>query len=123
MWQEFKAQPILGYGFAKELTFLSQDPRSKNLDNPTGQRTTFSFEWGWLDFMLKGGLLLPLFFVYSLFYIIRATYAIIKIKPQLGAYVGFFMALALVHFFTPYLNHPLGLGVLAWALINSENHV
>lgn len=123
MWQEFKAQPILGHGFAKELTFLSQDPRSKNLDNPTGQRTTFSFEWGWLDFMLKGGLLLPLFFVYSLFYIIRATYAIIKIKPQLGAYVGFFMALALVHFFTPYLNHPLGLGVLAWALINSENHV
>jgi hypothetical protein len=123
MWQEFKGQPLLGYGFGKELTFFSQDPRSKNVENPTGQRTTFSFEWGWLDFMLKGGLLLPLFFVYSLFYIIRGTYAIIKIEPQFTAYVAFFVALGLIHVFTPYLNHPLGLGLLAWALINSENYV
>ncbi len=123
MLDAIQGQPLLGYGFGQELTFFSQDPRSKNEFNPTGQRTTFSFEWGWLDFMLKGGLLLPLFFVYSLFYIIRGTYAIIKTKPQFTAYIAIFLALALIHIFTPYLNHPLGLGLLALGLINTKYYV
>lgn len=119
IWQ----QPILGYGFGKELSFFSQDPRSKNALNPTGQRTSFSFEWGWLDFMLKGGLLLTLFFVYSLFYIIRGTYAIIKAMPHFTAYIAIFSALALIHVFTPYLNHPLGLALLVLGLINTKYYV
>lgn len=123
MLDSIKHQPILGYGFGQELTFLSQDPRSKNELNPTGQRTTFSFEWGWLDFMLKGGLLLALFFVYSLFYIIRGTYAIIKLEPKFTAYLAIFLALPLIHVFTPYLNHPLGLGLLVLGLINTKYNV
>lgn len=123
MLSAIKERPLFGYGFGKELTFFSQDPRSKNDQNPSGQRTTFSFEWGWLDFLLKGGLLLALFFVYSLFYIIRCTYAIIKTKPQFMAYLAIFLALPLIHFFTPYLNHPLGLGLLLLGLINSKYYV
>ncbi|MFA6252674.1 MAG: O-antigen ligase family protein [Patescibacteria group bacterium] len=115
--------PIIGHGFGQELTFLSNDPRSKNAQNPNGQRTTFSFEWGWLDFMLKGGLLLPLFFVYSLVYIIRALYVIIRSKPEFIAWLAMFLALPLIHVFTPYLNHPLGLGLLILGLINTKNYV
>ena len=122
MWDSIKDAPLIGHGFGQELTFLSQDPRSKNAQNPNGQRTTFSFEWGWLDFMLKGGLLLPLFFVYSLVYIIRALYVIIRSKPEFIAWLAIFLALPLIHVFTPYLNHPLGLGLLILGLINTKNY-
>jgi hypothetical protein len=122
MWSSIQESPLIGHGFGQELTFLSQDPRSKNAQNPNGQRTTFSFEWGWLDFMLKGGLLLPLFFVYSLVYIIRALYVIIRSKPEFMAWLAIFLALPLIHVFTPYLNHPLGLGLLILGLISTKNY-
>jgi hypothetical protein len=117
-----KNSPIIGHGFGQELTFLSNDPRSKNVANPSGQRTSFSFEWGWLDFMLKGGLLLALFFVYSLFYIIRGTYAIMKTQPEFSPFLLCILALPFIHIFTPYLNHPLGLGLLILGIINLRNH-
>ncbi len=123
MLDSISREPVIGYGFGKELTFFSQDPRSKNASNPTGERTTFSFEWGWLDFMLKGGLLLAIFFVYSLFYIIKGTYAIIKLEPVFTPYLAIFSSLALIHVFTPYLNHPLGLGLLVLGIINIQSHV
>jgi hypothetical protein len=122
MLESIKYSPIIGHGFGQELAFLSNDPRSKNVANPSGQRTSFSFEWGWLDFMLKGGLLLALFFVYSLFYIIRGTYAIMKIQPEFSPFLPFFLALPIIHIFTPYLNHPLGLGLLMLGIINLRNH-
>lgn len=104
--------PIIGHGFGQELSFYSNDPRSKNAQNPQGERTTFSFEWGWLDFMVKAGLLLPLFFVYWLFYLFLGTYGIIRSKPQFWPYLAFLVALPIIHIFSPYLNHPLGLGWL-----------
>ncbi|MFA6411034.1 MAG: O-antigen ligase family protein, partial [Candidatus Buchananbacteria bacterium] len=45
---------VLGYGFGKQLTYISQDPRIVK-NHPGGVYTTYAFEWGYLDIALKLG--------------------------------------------------------------------
>ncbi|MDO8571227.1 MAG: glycosyltransferase, partial [bacterium] len=48
------AHPFLGYGFGKTLTYTSFDPRVRELEK-TGTFTTYAFEWGYLDVVIKIG--------------------------------------------------------------------
>jgi len=102
-------EPFFGQGFGATLTYFSQDPRVLE-KGPTGRYTTFAFEWGYLDIALKIGLVGLLAYLLLIFKLVRAAWS----KPDylslgLGAAIFF---LAVVNFFTPYLNHPLGLGFL-----------
>ncbi len=95
--------PILGHGFGATVTYQSADPRIVQATG--GQYTTYAFEWGWMDFWIKFGILGP-------FVVLWLLGSIIKKRPELAPII---ITLAIVHFFTPYLNHPLGLLVLILA--------
>ncbi|MBI4133365.1 O-antigen ligase family protein [Candidatus Uhrbacteria bacterium] len=126
MWQEIKAAPLLGHGFGKTITYKTDDPRYL-AEDPTGMRTTFAFEWGYLDLWLKLGLPGALVYGWLIVLILRQGWRRIKQFPQAteyGLWLGV-IALLAAHFFTPYLNHPLGIGllILAAAWFDSHEHV
>jgi len=116
MWEEVKVAPLLGSGFGEEVTFKTDDPRARSI-SPDGTWTTYSFEWGWLDLWLKMGLLGPLAFLW-LFYGLLKGLLKDKSRPiwlTIGLVSGLVMLYA-THVFSPYLNHPIGLGFLLFVL-------
>ena len=120
LWGEIKKAPIAGKGFGAEVTYKSSDPRVLE-KNPDGLYTTYAFEWGWLDIWLKIGLFGLLIYAALIFLIIyKIIWPIIKYgKFNLNFKNGFKLsltiglaAIAIINFFSPYLNHPLGIGYL-----------
>lgn len=109
---------IFGHGFGKELTYISTDPRIVQ-QYPGGVYTTYAFEWGYLDIWLKLGLFgLGAYFLLLLFIV---TGAIKNPKPvQLGMLVGL-IALLATNIFSPYLNHPLGIGYILLIAASIKN--
>lgn len=97
-------QNPLGYGFGQTLTYKTTDPRALALF-PSGWFTTYSFELGWLDFWLKIGVFGVAAYLWFLWAIIR------QIWPKIE-WLAPILALVAIHLFTPYLNHPLGIGLL-----------
>lgn len=105
--------PISGQGFGAMISYRSQDPRVLE-NNPDGIYTTYAFEWGYLDIWLKVGLIGLLAYLYLLWSLIKKTYQR-AIASNDYLYYGLLSAilfLAITHFFTPYLNHPLGIGFI-----------
>ena len=120
LWKGILKHPIIGSGFGATITYNSKDPRILQ-NNPSGEYTTFSFEWGYLDLWYKMGILGPLAYLGLIGSVLLALWRVIKEKSEmvlvginvqaisLGVFAAL-IALAAVHFFTPYLNHPLGIG-------------
>jgi O-antigen ligase len=122
--------PIFGSGYGTTVTYLTHDPRLL-ASNETGSYTTYAFEWGYLDLWLKMGafgiaiygwfvvmLLAPLV---RLMRASRAQYRTADLgsgdQKKLTALIaaGLFIgviALLATNVFSPYLNHPLGIGIL-----------
>lgn len=122
MKEAIQNSPWVGYGFGKELTYRSSDPRVKNINNPEGWKTTYAFEWGWLDQWLKGGLLFVTCLLAWIFLIWQRAYQHIKTQNlQSLALISISGALVSIHIFSPYLNHPLGLGALMLVTIISTH--
>ena len=118
--KQITRHPIIGSGFGTTVTYQSNDPRIKNELNPKGWYTTYAFEWGYLDILLKlglVGLIAYLWFIISIIHlswksIINYQLSIIKDKAlALGLTIGL-IALLTTNIFSPYLNHPLGIGYL-----------
>lgn len=106
-----KASPLTGYGFGKTLTFKSFDPRvTYVLKN--GEYTTYAFEWGYLDMILKFGIIGLLALFYLLWTIIYLLLKKVKKEPLALWSLSSLITLLAVHIFTPYLNHPIGIGLL-----------
>jgi len=111
-------RPVLGSGFGTEVTYVTDDPRIRDLI-PDGILTTYRFEWGYQDIWLKMGILglaAFAFYVVSLFWGIRYTakqhgHAWIVVGLGLGV-----MALYITHIFSPYLNHPIGLAYMLFII-------
>lgn len=108
---KIKEAPILGSGFGASITYASKDPRVLK-DHPDGMYTTYAFEWGWFEHWIKFGLFGFLFMIFFVFRIgLRAWKS--GAEPWLRcAMVATLVGLSVVHVFTPYLNHPLGFGIL-----------
>jgi len=124
LWSQIKANPILGQGFGAPVTYKSQDPRVIKI-SPDGNYTTSAFEWGWLDIWLKLGIFGLLFYLFILYKISREDWQNHNTAKTLlprGSLAICTIILLSVHIFTPYLNHPLGIGFLliAAALLDSE---
>lgn len=126
MQEAIKENPIIGHGFGKQLTYITQDPRIR-AENPSGEYTTHAFEWGYLELWIKLGglgLLAYAWFVFILFFSsIKHLYQKKKhlLTQQdhwiLAAFLGGVLLLS-THMFSPYLNHPLGIGyLLLWGLL------
>ena len=116
--------PILGSGLGATITYQSSDPRVL-ANSPSGEYTTYAFEWGWLDLWLKFGILGP---IVMLLLFLRLGIRIFQAESAPWIRYGLLaslIGLAATHFFTPYLNHPLGLGYLmmleGWATINKQS--
>ena len=119
LWKEVKENSILGAGFGKTVTYKTEDPRALE-NNPNGLYTTYAFEWGYLDIWLKLGLFGLLAYLLLLFQIIKQGHQKQQNKIILGSILGV-IALTAIHFFTPYLNHPLGIGyLLLWSAVYGE---
>lgn len=113
MIDEVKARPILGSGFGETVTFTTDDPRARAI-NPDGTWTTFSLEWGWLELWIKMGILGPIAFLWLFVVSVLGLMPYLKTdRAWLG--IGLLSALVMLyvtHVFSPYLNHPIGLGFL-----------
>ncbi|MBU0731893.1 O-antigen ligase family protein [Patescibacteria group bacterium] len=115
MTRKFIENPIIGSGFGTSVKYESADPRAVAASED-GLFETFSFEWGWLDFLLKIGILGTFVYLLLLFMIFKLGLKIYNTSRDpliLGSLFALF-AVALIHALTPYLNHPLGIG---WILI------
>lgn len=102
---EIAKNPILGSGFGETVTYKSADPRVI----ATGKEyTTYAFEWGWHDLWLKLGAGVLVVLAWLLFVASEIRKA--KIEPDLKrGLIAAILALIVIHAFTPYVNHPLGI--------------
>jgi O-antigen ligase len=110
--QEIIKHPIIGSGFGTTVTYKSSDPRAIQFSQG-GLFTTYAFEWGYLDIILKIGL--AGLIVYLL--LIAKIWRFGWILGRSGEFIpfGFLLGLASLlatNFFSPYLNHPLGIGYI-----------
>lgn len=106
--EQIKEAPILGKGFGATVTYKTGDPRTL-ASSADGLCTTYAFEWGWLDTWLKLGFLGAIFYLFLM--------SMITIQGFKSSSLAFSLSLGLillgvVNFFTPYTNHPLGIGFL-----------
>ncbi|MFH1583392.1 MAG: O-antigen ligase family protein [Candidatus Falkowbacteria bacterium] len=109
LWQKIKLGPILGQGFGATVTYKSNDPRVLAI-NSGGEYTTYAFEWGWLDVWLKLG-------IWGLSAYLVLFIKIISGGFKIGSYYSLSLAAGLivilaVNIFSPYANHPLGIGYI-----------
>jgi O-antigen ligase len=116
LFAKIESGPVLGKGYGTTVTYQSKDPRILAA-NPTGEYTTYAFEWGWLDIWLKLGILGLLSYFLLLYIIIfkniRKNTNLDDDKQiiNFSLLLGLFIIIA-VSFFSPYMNHPLGIGYL-----------
>ncbi len=114
LWSGIQNHLFFGSGFGTTVTFKTQDPRILKT-SPTGDYTTYAFEWGWLDVWLKIGLFGLVAYFNLLYQVVKMGVANFQFPisnfQTYGLLFSLF-ALIIVHTFTPYLNHPLGLGWL-----------
>ncbi len=122
--------PLLGSGLGTTVTYTTSDPRLLST-NPTGEYTTFAFEWGYHDLWLKFGLIGLAIYLWFLWSIAAPLLAAVRgcrkcfrgpsadaaMPPEqsnsvlaLGLLAGL-IALLATNVFSPYLNHPLGIGL------------
>ncbi len=128
LWRKALENPIIGKGFGATVTYASVDPRIlATTAGASGEYTTYAFEWAYLDMWLKFGLIGLFVYVGLLFELLRNAWMRSKERDsESGIYFGFLMAiisLLAVNVFTPYLNHPLGIGfvILATVIVTRRN--
>ncbi|MBI4281827.1 O-antigen ligase family protein, partial [Candidatus Uhrbacteria bacterium] len=100
--------PFVGSGFGATVTYRSSDPRIV-ASSARGNNfyTTYAFEWGYLDLWLKFGLIGIFFYGIVLWRIGTSLWRLQEYGWLLGL-----VALLVTNIFSPYLNHPLGIGYL-----------
>lgn len=104
-----RQSPLIGSGFGKEMTYKSTDPRVL-AQNSSGWYSTYAFEWGYLDIILKIGLLGLLAYLLLQSRIVQG----LGIENwEMGALALGLIVILVTNVFSPYLNHPLGIGYLA----------
>lgn len=124
MWETIRARPVAGSGFGQSVSYVSSDPRV--VAETGGRFNTYSFEWGYLDLWLKVGLIGLLVYLIYLWKIARTGLAALRQSPTANrsltlAWLLVLLGLVSVHLTTPYLNHPLGIGLLLLIAVAFES--
>jgi O-antigen ligase len=133
--QAIAHHPVIGSGFGTTVTYKSVDPRIVPATaGASGEFTTYAFEWGYLDLLLKIGLFGIFIYLLFIFKLLQTLWQRVKsqipncksqinqksaISNQQSAISNLplglllaLIALLIVNIFTPYLNHPLGIGFI-----------
>lgn len=126
LWQEVKFNFIFGSGFGKTVTYQSQDPRQQ--ERGQGIYTTYAFEWGYLDIWLKMGILGLISYLILIYKIWQKGWLKLKtftdnFQQKKSLVLGFLLGIIVIlatSIFSPYLNHPLGIGYLMIASVVFE---
>jgi len=141
LWRAGLERPLLGSGLGTTVTYTTSDPRLL-AQNPTGEYTTFAFEWGYHDLWVKFGILGIVVYAWFIAALLVPYVRTVRDgrealrtgdagRPDtkhaliaLGVVAGV-AALLGTHVFSPYLNHPLGIGILlmvgAYAAASSKD--
>lgn len=109
---------FIGSGLGTTVTYESKDPRVLQ-DHPDGKYTTYAFEWGYLDLWLKFGIIGITVYAWIFFTVFREglrQYARHKERLIILGSLFALISILATHVFTPYINHPLGIG---WILLTS----
>lgn len=107
LWKKIQQAPMMGHGFGATVTYRTFDPRIVESGNAASY-TTYAFEWGWLEQWVKFGILGIPVLLWVLISLMRRVW---KSNEEMWIRVSALssiVALATLHVFTPYLNHPLG---------------
>lgn len=112
--QEIKQSPIVGRGFGYSVTYKSSDPRIL-ANNPSGEYSTYAFEWGYLGLWLKLGILGLISYLWLLGQNIYVGY-----KEHTFLFLSL-VFIGLIHIFTPYLDHPLGIALILMIVVLTES--
>lgn len=126
---------FIGSGFGSTVTYESSDPRII-ASNSNGEYTTYAFEWGYLDIILKIGLLGLFAYLFLIWEIGKAGWRILLKSHDdkndivlfiIGLLLGIIVILA-TSVFSPYMNHPLGIGYIilcsvAISIINTGEEI
>jgi hypothetical protein len=123
IWPIGFEHPIFGSGLGQEVTYTTFDPRLL-ADIPDAQYTTYAFEWGYHDLWIKFGLLGLVVYAWFVAVILKPYFTFLKNKKgyfnavneqEIFIVVGLLSgtaAMLITNVFSPYLNHPLGIGLL-----------
>lgn len=125
LMQEIKKQPLIGYGWGKTVFYKTTDPRYL-AEHPDGLRETYMFEMGYFDLWMKIGLIGLGIYGYLIWRIVKHGWIEMNMRLEneennlIIGLIASLSALGTIHFFSPYLNHPLGIGliILSLAIIN-----
>lgn len=109
LWSAIKAKPLWGSGFGTAVTYRAVDPRRAA---EVAEVSTDALELGWLDTWLDIGLVGVAALLWWLRRLWRSGRRLAGQSAVGVATVLAVAVLAVVHITTPYLNHPLGLGLL-----------
>jgi hypothetical protein len=113
MFEKIIENPLLGQGFGATVSFETDDPRAVAITGE-GLWTTYAMEWGWLEIWLKMGILAPIAFL--LIFATAVRYLLPLLKTNRGwlaiSLIASLTMLYATHIFSPYLNHPIGLGMI-----------
>lgn len=113
MWNAIEEQPLFGNGFGTRVSFVTDDLRVREL-RPDGVWSTYAMEWGWLELWLKMGILGPIGFL-ILFAALFKSFLLTQKTDHAWVGSGLMAGLTflfVIHAFSPYLNHPIGLGFI-----------
>lgn len=111
---KIKNHPLIGEGFGTWVIYESVVPEKQ------GYIKVFAYEWGYLDMMVKIGLLGTLTFLWFVISIIVQGYKLenelaekskFYFKMLIGLFAGL-IAMLVTNLTSPYLNHPLGIGII-----------
>lgn len=117
LMDEIEERPVFGQGFGKKVAFITDDPRIR-AESPDGTYLTYALEWGWLDVWLKIGMLGIAAFIWILVAAIKGLWPLMK-GEQAWLGIGLISTLVMLyatHIFSPYLNHPLGIGLILFTV-------
>ncbi len=119
MMERIGEEPLWGSGFGTTVTFVTDDLRIRAMI-PNGEWTTYRFEWGFQDIWLKMGIPGLAAFVWFLGVCLFAAWRAWSEKREhrwltFGLVAGV-VALYATHTFSPYINHPIGIGYLLFVI-------
>lgn len=122
LWVAGMEHPVFGSGLGTTVTYRTEDPRLL-AEDPSGEYTTFAFEWGYHDLWVKFGVVGLLVYAWLIAVILTPYFISLKLWKGgrgtkradalvlIGIIAGVVAMLA-TNVFSPYLNHPLGIGLL-----------
>jgi len=110
--------PIIGSGFGANVTYESDDPRIRAIYED-GLYTTYRFEWGYQDIWLKMGIFGLVAFAWYAAATVQGLWFTANRHGHKWIILGLGGGLAMLfvaHIFSPYLNHPIGLGFMLFLI-------